>query len=118
MKDRNLGLCIVGSILALGLWTGCETPPPTEPQRLATKVYVANESSNSVSVVDGTSFEVLGEIDTLNHATHDLSLARNGKQLWATNLASGRVSVIDTEAMETVASIYTGTRAHVVNPHQ
>ena len=55
-----------------------------------------------------------GEIDTKNHATHDLSLSRNGKQLWATNLASGRISVIDTTAMETIASIYTGNRAHVV----
>ena len=106
-------LCVgVALILCVDLLS-CTTPPP-KPEGPTTKVYVANESSNSVSVIDGTTFTVLGEVDTLNHATHDLSLARNGKQLWATNLASGRVSVIDTETLETIASIYTGKRSHVV----
>jgi len=105
----------LGGILTIGLLTGCALlNPPTQLQVEQTKIYVANESSNSVSVIDGNTFQPLGEIDTLNHATHDLSLARNGKQLWATNLASGRISVIDTDAMETIASIYTGNRAHVV----
>jgi YVTN family beta-propeller protein len=77
------------------------------------RIYVANESSNSVTVIDAVTFAVLGTIDTRGHATHDLALTRDGKRLFATNLASGRVSVIDTEAMETVASIYTADRAHV-----
>ena len=34
--------------------------------------------------------------------------------MYATNLASGRVSVIDTVRKETIASIYTGERCHVV----
>ncbi len=113
MKVAQNRFSLVGGILVMGLLAGCVTPPPA-PQGPTTIVYVANESSNSVSVIDGTTFEPLGEIDTLNHATHDLSLARTGKQLWATNLASGRVSVIDTDKKETIASIYTGKRAHVV----
>jgi YVTN family beta-propeller protein len=87
-----------------------EKPPGLEPPR----VYVANESSNSVSVLDGGTFKVLKEIDTLNHATHDLALSRDGKRLFATNLASGRLSVVDTDSLETVASLYTGKRCHVV----
>jgi YVTN family beta-propeller protein len=75
---------------------------------------VANESSNSVSVIDGTSFTVVGTIDARNHSTHDLALTRDGRILFATNLASGRVSVIDTASMETIASIFTGSRSHVV----
>lgn len=115
MKKTKAGFFIVGGVLIWGLMAGCQVlMPPQKPKGPNTKVYIANESSSSVSVVDGTTFKVLGEIDTLNHATHDLSLARNGKYLWATNLASGRVSVIDTDAMETIASIYTGKRAHVV----
>lgn len=115
MKDAKAGLLIAGGFLVLGILTGCQNLyPPPEPQRLATKVYIANESSNSVTVVDGATYQVIGEIDTLNHAPHDLALARNGKQLWATNLASGRVSVIDTDTLETIASIYTGKRSHVV----
>ncbi len=43
-----------------------------------------------------------------------MALSRDGKQLWVTNLANGRVSVIDTAPRTTVASIFTGTRAHVV----
>ena len=115
MKVTTIGLRLAGGFLVLGILTGCQmwTPPP-EPQRLATKVYIANESSNSVTVVDGSTYQVLGEIDTLKHAPHDLALTRDGKQLWATNLASGRVSVINTDSMETFASIYTGKRSHVV----
>ena len=115
MKTSHMGFITLGGILTAGLLAGCaQLMPPKKLQEPITKVYVANESSNSVSVIDGTEFKPLGEIDTLNHATHDLSLTRNGKQLWATNLASGRISVIDTDAMETVASIFTGNRAHVV----
>lgn len=115
MNHKTMRFRTLGGILTIGLITGCaQLMPPKQLEVEKVKVYVANESSNSVSVIDGNTFQPLGEIDTLNHATHDLSLARNGKQLWATNLASGRISVIDTDAMETVASIYTGNRAHVV----
>ena len=115
MNHKTMRFRTLGGILTIGLLTGCaQLMPPKQLEVEKVKVYVANESSNSVSVIDGNTFQPLGEIDTLNHATHDLSLARNGKQLWATNLASGRISVIDTDAMETVASIYTGNRAHVV----
>jgi YVTN family beta-propeller protein len=82
---------------------------------LQTRIYVANESSNTVTVVDGAQLTVRGTIDSLNYATHDLALSRDGRTLLATNLASGRISVIDTTLMETVASVYTGGRSHVVS---
>ena len=66
------------------------------------------------SVIDADKLQSIGIIDARNHATHDLALARDGRTLFATNLASGRLSVIDTEKMETVASLYTGARSHVV----
>jgi YVTN family beta-propeller protein len=98
-------------LVALGVGA-CATPPPAAvtPNR----IYVANESSNNVTVIDGGTFSVVGTIDALNHSTHDLSLTRDGRLLFATNLASGRVSVIDTIGMETIASIFTGARSHVV----
>ena len=77
---------------------------PSPPSR----IYVANESSNDVSVIDATTFEPLGSIPALNHSTHDLAISRDGRRLYATNLASGRVSVIDAAQRETIASIYTG----------
>ena len=89
-------------------------PASVEIPRERTRVYVANESSSTVTVIDGLTFEVVGTIDAKNHATHDLALSRDGLRLFATNLASGRLSVIDTTAMEVVGSIYTGARSHVV----
>lgn len=107
-----------GFMLApLVVWVGvagCAKEAPTRPAAAESRVYVANESSNSVTVIDANTFEVLATIDARNHATHDLALSRDGRVLLATNLASGRLSVIDTTTMETVASVYTGARAHVV----
>ena len=120
MKRMETLTGILGGSLGLSLavLTGCAeiqdlfSKSPAEPP--APRIYVANESSNSVSVIDSRKFEVIGTVDAKNHSTHDLALTRDGKRLFATNLASGRVSVIDTQSLETVASIPTGIRAHVV----
>jgi YVTN family beta-propeller protein len=90
------------------------TPAPAAPAvpGEGPRIYVANESSSSITVIDGLTYRVLGTVDARNHGTHDLSLSRDGRRLFATNLASGKVSVIDTEVLETVASVYTGARSH------
>lgn len=118
------GVISVGFLLAaLLMLAGCAELPVkdqpvqavrNQPIRSTSRVYVANESSNTVSVIDGVSFQVIGTVEARNHSTHDLALARDGKRLFATNLASGQLSVIDTEALETIASIPTGSRCHVV----
>jgi YVTN family beta-propeller protein len=102
-------------VVALGLGS-CASPPlqPAAAPEPTTRIYVANESSNSVTVVDATTLAVVATIDARNYSTHDLSLTRDGRRLFATNLASGRVSVIDTQTFEVVASIFTGSRSHVV----
>jgi YVTN family beta-propeller protein len=111
---RELGRVTV-AILALGLGAGCADMQPKEAEEGSRpRIFVANESSNSVTVVDGDSFQVVATIDARNHATHDLAVSRDGRWLFATNLASGRLSAINTRALETVASIATGDRAHVV----
>jgi YVTN family beta-propeller protein len=102
------------SLLALA---GCATETQTSKEAdesTRSRVFVANESSNSVTVIDGDSYQVVGTVDAKNHATHDLAVSRDGRWLFATNLASGRLSAINTRALETVASIATGDRAHVV----
>lgn len=109
-----LGACLVVSHTAL---TGCAQLLEAQKQQVAqstSRIYVANESSNSVTVIDAVTFKVIGTVDAKNSSTHDLALTRDGKWLFATNLASGRLSVIDTEALETIASIPTGSRCHVV----
>jgi len=102
-------------VLSLGLVAGCADMQVKETEDAPrSRVFVANESSNSVTVVDGDSFQVVATVDARNHATHDLAVSRDGRWLFATNLASGRLSAINTRALETVASIATGDRAHVV----
>ncbi|MGH7384785.1 MAG: cytochrome D1 domain-containing protein [Candidatus Rokuibacteriota bacterium] len=111
---RMLERTLIGA-LALGLSAGCaelQTKEADEAPR--SRVFVANESSNSVTVVDADSFQVVATVDARNHATHDLAVSRDGRWLFATNLASGRLSAINTRSLETVASIATGDRAHVV----
>jgi YVTN family beta-propeller protein len=113
---HGLSVAVGSSVLAASITlTGCaqESPPP-RPTAAPSRVYVANESSNSVTVIDAETLNIMATIDARNHATHDLALSRDGRVLLATNLAPGRLSVIDTTAMETVASVYTGARAHVV----
>ncbi|TLY26453.1 MAG: hypothetical protein E6K63_12585 [Nitrospirae bacterium] len=111
------GQVLIRFAFATIVFQGCASPPeePQLPLGLdPPRIYIANESSNSVSVVDGGTYKVQREVDVFNHGTHDLAITRDGKQLFATNLASGRVSVIDTETLQTIASIYTGKRCHVV----
>ena len=104
-------------VLVLAGLTGCAQLQELQKEKAApstSRIYVANESSNSVTVIDALTFKVIGTVDAKNSSTHDMSLSRDGKWLFATNLASGRLSVIDTEALETIASIPTGSRCHVV----
>jgi YVTN family beta-propeller protein len=101
--------------LALTLLAGCATVKeeqavvPAKP-----RIYVANESSNTVTVIDSATLKVIGTADARSESTHDLSLSRDGTRLYATNLASGRLSVIDTETLESIASRPVGSRCHVV----
>lgn len=101
-------------VFVLSLTAGCAELEVKPDEGTRARVFVANESSNNVTVVDGESFQVLATVDARNHATHDLAVSRDGRWLFATNLASGRLSAINTRALETVASIATGDRAHVV----
>ena len=121
--------CLLAVSLAMTI-AGCtETAALLEPAKIGSyalkqdaplsaslppRIYVANESTNDVSVIDATTFQPIGTIPSLNHSTHDLAVSRDGRRLYASNLASGRVSVIDTVKRETIASIYTGERCHVV----
>jgi YVTN family beta-propeller protein len=105
------------SLLVVALWVSSCASPPVQPAAApepSTRIYVANESSNNVTVIDATTLAVVATIDARNYSTHDLSLTRDGRRLFVTNLASGRVSVIDTQSLEVIASIFTGFRSHVV----
>src|SRR5262249_55569995 len=97
---------VAGLLLAGLTAAGCadlQQGKAAEAPRPGVRIYVANESSNNITVVDGVSQQVVGTIDSRNQSTHDLSLSRDGKWLFATNLGSGNLSVIDTAKLETIA---------------
>jgi YVTN family beta-propeller protein len=100
--------------LVAGLVVACAPMESAQSSRPGARIYVANESSNNVTVIDAATYKVVGTVDARNQSTHDLSLSRDGKWLFATNLGSGNLSVIDTTRLETIASIPTGARCHVV----
>ncbi|WP_175476354.1 YVTN family beta-propeller repeat protein [Syntrophus gentianae] len=77
-------------------------------------VYVANENSNSVTVIDASTFKVIATIDSEKISPHDLQPSRDGTRLYATDTASGRLSVIDTQSRKMIASIYTGIGCRAV----
>lgn len=104
----------VATLGLIGLAGCAEVDTVKAPVEIPSRIYTANESSNDVSVIDATSYAPVGTIDSKNQSTHDLAVSRDGRRVYATNLASGRLSVMDAGTMETIASIYTGQRCHVV----
>ena len=85
-------------IATLGLFglAGCaEVETVKAPIDIPSRIYTANESSNDVSVIDATTYATVGSIDSRNQSTHDLAVSRDGRRVYATNLASGRLSVMD-----------------------
>jgi YVTN family beta-propeller protein len=116
MKGLQAIRSIRGGCLALAvtLLAGCATVNQEQAAPAKPRIYVANESSNSVTIIDSATLKVIGTVDARNESTHDLALSRDGTRLYATNLASGRLSVMDTGTLETIASIPIGNRCHVV----
>jgi YVTN family beta-propeller protein len=115
MKTRNqtrqLIVHLVSAYAVVGV-IGCAEMQ--EQASIPSRIYVANESSNTVSVLDAGNYKLVSEVDTLGHSPHDLSLSRDGERLYVSNLASGGVSVINARSLETIARLYTGKRCHVV----
>lgn len=115
MKTRNqtrqLIVHLVSAYAVVGV-IGCAEMQ--EQASIPSRIYVANESSNTVSVLDAGDYKLVSEVDTLGHSPHDLSLSRDGERLYVSNLASGGVSVINARSLETIARLYTGKRCHVV----
>lgn len=102
-------------VLAILLLAGCaeQTAPPAQvgPAR---RLYVANESSGTISMIDAAALRVVGTVELGTPGTHDLALTRDGKTLYATGLATGMLSVIDTAQGKILTTIFTGRRCHSV----
>ena len=64
----------VAAALLLGACAADPMARQSQPQNA--RIYVANESSNSISVIDAVTFTPLGTIDARGDSTHDLALTR------------------------------------------
>jgi len=72
--DRRLGYACSGAIaVVFAALSGCAPVPPPKPAEVPlNRIYVANESSNTVTVIDGTSFN--GDSASINVPTGSLSV--------------------------------------------
>jgi YVTN family beta-propeller protein len=103
---RRAILLLAGALVVAGCNgphepVGVETfaSPQSHPLALSTdgsRVYVANTTSNSVSVIDTASLAVVAEIG-VGLEPVSVALRPNGKQLWVSNHVSDDVAVIDIE---------------------
>jgi YVTN family beta-propeller protein len=100
------------SLVLAGIAAGCATAAP--PPRVDNRIYVANESGNSVSVIDASSLEPLKTIPLALKGAHDMALTRDGRTLFVSNLLSGELAVLDTGTFTVVATLPTGNRCHSI----
>jgi len=111
MMCARYGLRFI-SVFITAFVFGCAMFEPPPPPNVGNRVYVANESGNSVSVIDAVTLAPMKTIALNLKGTHDLALTRDGRTLFASNLLSGAIAVIDTATFETIATIPTGNRCH------
>jgi YVTN family beta-propeller protein len=80
---------------------------------LARNLYVANYNSDTVSVIDGTTNQIVGTIDNgVNTGPWTLAITPDGKTVYVTNYDSGGIDTIDTATNQIVgAPIATPTGA-------
>jgi YVTN family beta-propeller protein len=65
--------------------------------------YIANQSRNGVSLVDGERLEEVGFLPT-GRGAHGLVVGRNARSLFVGNRLEGSISAIDAEARQVVAT--------------
>lgn len=71
------------------------------------RMFVTNEKSNSVSVIDAATLAVIKMNDTGKRA-RDLAMNRDKTRLYVTNGASNTLTVIDTATNEAMANVEVG----------
>jgi YVTN family beta-propeller protein len=84
---------------------------PTGVAVSSTRAYVANQGSNSVSVIDLTQNPpVVVATVPVGTQPDSAALSANGARLYAANFGSGTVSVIDTATNSVTKTVTVGTR--------
>lgn len=106
---RHVAWLVLGVLAA-----ACATAAPPAPPSVSNRIYVANESGNSVSVIDANSLEPVKTVPLALKGAHDMALTRDGRTLFVSNLLSGELAVLDTGTFNVTATLPTGNRCHSI----
>jgi DNA-binding beta-propeller fold protein YncE len=68
-------------------------------------LYVTTELDKSVSIIDPSTFKIVGSIPTGQEQSHMLVLSKDGSRGYTANVGPGTVSVLDMKARKTLAII-------------
>ncbi len=91
----------------------------SEPRGLAaaadgSRIYVANNGSGTVSVIDTATNEVIGEPIAVGSQPGQLAVTPAGGRLYVANFGDDTVSVIDLAAHSVIATIPVGNEPHEI----
>jgi len=104
-------LCIAAGV---GLTSQAATAKPNDKPLTGGTVFVANEDSGSVSVIDAASDKVIATITGVP-GPHNLQVSSSRATLWITSAPLNRVVVLDVQTYELLATIPVGNHpAHVI----
>src|SRR6266542_6730364 len=101
-------LIVLALVAALAL-----RPAPAHANGIGT-IFVANERSNNVSVIEHVSNTVLANIQVGN-GPHAVSFTRDGRFALVANRSAGSLSIIDRDAYQTSATVRVGGSAEDVD---
>jgi len=79
----------------------------------AYEIWVTNQGTNKVQILDGNTLKVVAEIPAPTKP-HNVTFTADGKYAWVACVGSSDVSVIDTATRKVVATLPAGKTAHAV----
>ena len=89
---------------ALLLGVACLLCFPVALVHASPVLYVSNQSSNTVSVIDGTTYALLHTIP-VGQEPYGVGISPDGKTVFITNLVSDTVSVINADTNKPIALV-------------
>lgn len=84
------------------------------PQALARYVYTGNYDTDSVSVIDTATNQVVGAPIPIGDGPYSMAIVPNGKTLYVANENSEDLTAIDTQTNQTVGSIPVGAQTATI----
>lgn len=104
---------VVPSAESIGCIRTGESPHGIALAQDGSRLYVSNEGSNTVSVVDPNAMRIVTTV-AVGWRPNQIALTPDGHSLWVTNNADHSVSVVDTASNRVARTIEVGPNPHIV----